>query len=57
MFPHISKKSRRASHHGRMVSQFVKRLSNGEMIDRTQTTPGSKMRVTVEAPKALRGTR
>ena len=56
-FPHISKKSRRASHRGRMMNQFIKRLAKGEMIDRTQTEPGSKVRVTVEAPKGLRGAR
>ena len=56
-FPIISKKSRRASQHGRMASQFTKRLLKGLVIDRTQTQPGTKQRVTVPIPKALRVTR
>ena len=52
--PVTSKKSRRASHAGRLANQFVHRLAKGLMVDRTQVEPGNKMRVTVPAPKALR---
>jgi hypothetical protein len=55
-FPIIGKKSRRAASTGRMASQFCKRLGNGVVIDRTKTQAGSKMRVTVAVPKALRVT-
>lgn len=52
-FPLISRKSRYKASSGRLVSQFVKRLEKGLVIDRTVSQPGSKSVKTLSSPKSL----